>query len=61
MLFPKKRIPEKMQKQIDKWDARVLKVAKGCQRGWGTGFPVISITLLKPFLRELIDIVREGE
>ena len=27
----------------------VLKTARSCQKTWGMGFPVISITLLEPY------------
>lgn len=29
--------------------------AKACQRTWGLGFPVISVALLRPFIKRLLE------
>lgn len=37
----------------------VLKTARKCQNTWGMGFPVISITLLKPYRVAVRTMIRE--
>ena len=34
--------------------------ANSCRRNWGMGFPVISITLLRPYIREMIEIANRS-
>ena len=32
--------------------------ANSCRRNWGMGFPIISIKLLRPYIREMIEILK---
>ncbi len=54
------RMETQIKQEVVQWHRRLMKKAKQCQSSWGMGFPVISITLLNPMLRELVDMVRKG-